>query len=72
VPVGSRQACELLAQEADAIVCCRTPISFRAVGAWYGDFSEVGDDEVAALLGAPSSAAAMASSPRGGAPRHCA
>lgn len=50
VPVGARESCDLLAQEADAVVCVRKPEPFYAVGAWYADFPQTGDDEVRALL----------------------
>jgi predicted phosphoribosyltransferase len=61
-PVGSPDACDRLAGEADAVVCLRRPRVFRAVGAWYDDFSEVGDAEVAALLAAHPSRLAPAGS----------
>jgi putative phosphoribosyl transferase len=50
VPVGSREACALVADEADALVCPLVPDPFRAVGAWYEDFGEVGDDDVRRAL----------------------
>jgi predicted phosphoribosyltransferase len=37
------------------------PRSFRAVGSWYADFSQVTDDDVTALLGDPSNRRAVAS-----------
>src|SRR5215469_8942468 len=49
VPVATREACAELGAEAD-IICALTPEPFYAVGAWYGDFSQVSDDEVRALL----------------------
>lgn len=49
-PVGSREACALLSEEADEVVCPSTPWNFRAVGQWYVDFSQTTDDEVVALL----------------------
>jgi putative phosphoribosyl transferase len=52
VPVGSADAVGLLAGEADDVVCPHVPRDFRGVGLWYEDFSEVGDDEVLALLAA--------------------
>jgi predicted phosphoribosyltransferase len=54
-PVGSETACAVLAGEADAVICVRSPARFRAVGAWYADFSEVDDAAVAALLDHPPS-----------------
>ena len=50
VPVGSRQTCEELKNEADEILCAETPEPFGAVGAWYEDFSQLTDDEVRRLL----------------------
>jgi predicted phosphoribosyltransferase len=35
---------------ADEVVCALTPEPFHAVGAWYQDFSQTRDEEVAALL----------------------
>jgi predicted phosphoribosyltransferase len=68
-PIGSPEACDRVAGLADDVVCLRRPRAFRAVGAWYGDFSEVGDDTVAALLAAhASSGPAATSSPSRGAP----
>lgn len=50
VPVGSREAYEMLATEADQVVILQTPPDFMAVGAYYDDFHEVSDDEVTAAL----------------------
>ncbi len=50
VPVASREVCELLRDVADEVVCALTPEPFYAVGQWYGDFAQVSDDEVRALL----------------------
>lgn len=50
VPVGARQTCEELREAADDVVCLITPEPFRAVGLWYGDFSETTDAEVRQLL----------------------
>ena len=50
VPVGAVDSCELLRGEADEVVCASTPEPFRAVGAWYRDFGQTGDDEVRELL----------------------
>lgn len=49
-PVGSNDACERLRQEADDVVCLAIPAFFYAVGEWYRDFRQVGDDEVRNLL----------------------
>ena len=50
VPVGSVETCVRLADEADEMICLRTPTSFHAVGQWYDDFTQVTDDEIRALL----------------------
>jgi putative phosphoribosyl transferase len=50
VPVGSRQAVEMLTHEVDEIVCPMVPRMFRAVGLWYRTFDQTSDDEVVALL----------------------
>jgi len=50
VPVGSAQTCEEFAMEADEVVCARTPDPFYAVGLWYGDFSQLNDEEVRDML----------------------
>ncbi|VWX63471.1 Predicted phosphoribosyltransferase [Burkholderiales bacterium 8X] len=57
VPVGSAQACaDLMSvripveQRADEVVCANTPSPFGAVGAWYQDFEQVGDEEVIRIL----------------------
>jgi putative phosphoribosyl transferase len=49
VPVAPPETCARLGREADAVICAHTPDLFRAVGAWYDDFSQVSDDEVRAL-----------------------
>ncbi|MFC4149283.1 phosphoribosyltransferase [Micromonospora mangrovi] len=50
VPVGSEQAYDLLAPEADQVVAVQLPPEFGAVGAYYDDFHEVSDDEVTEAL----------------------
>ncbi|MEV8529118.1 phosphoribosyltransferase family protein [Streptomyces sp. NPDC052000] len=50
VPVAAPQALEQLRREVDKVVCLSVPRHFSAVGQWYEDFSQVGDEEVAALL----------------------
>jgi putative phosphoribosyl transferase len=50
VPVGSAQAGEMLATEADDVVCLHVPDELLGVSRWYQDFSAVGDEEVLALL----------------------
>jgi predicted phosphoribosyltransferase len=63
-PVGSDEACALVGAEADALVCPLVPPRFAAVGHWYADFGEVGDDDVRRAL------AAAAQAVPGAAPRH--
>lgn len=50
VPVGAPDVCSAMARLADEVVCLITPRSFRAVGQWYDDFSEVSDDDVRSIL----------------------
>jgi len=51
VPVGAAAAVESLRRDADEVTCLHAASAFCAVGAWYGNFSQVTDAEVAALLG---------------------
>jgi len=50
VPVGPPDTIARLENEADVVVCPTQPPSFAAVGAWYDNFDQVGDDQVLALL----------------------
>jgi predicted phosphoribosyltransferase/dienelactone hydrolase len=50
VPVGSRDACAVLRQEADEMVCLYEPAPFWAVGLYYENFEPTLDDEVAEIL----------------------
>lgn len=50
VPVGPRSVCQLLAEEADDVVCATMPEDFGAVGQVFADFTQVSDDEVRELL----------------------
>jgi predicted phosphoribosyltransferase len=50
VPVGSEEACAVLQEEADEVVCLATPEPFYAVGQFYRDFGQVEDEEVQRLL----------------------
>jgi putative phosphoribosyl transferase len=49
-PVGSKQACAVIARRADACLCAETPDPFLALEYWYEDFEPTGDGEVIALL----------------------
>lgn len=51
VPVGPVDTTSALARIADIFVCLQRPRWFRAVGEWYDDFGQVGEDEVVELLG---------------------
>ncbi|MFI1827543.1 phosphoribosyltransferase family protein [Streptomyces sp. NPDC020412] len=52
VPVAPPGWTELLADEADELVCPDTPADFSAVGQFYVDFAQTEDDEVVAILSA--------------------
>lgn len=60
VPVGAASTCAEFQEIADECVCAIAPDDFRAVGFWYDDFTQTGDEEVCELLtraaagGAPS------------------
>lgn len=49
-PVAAVETIRALRDEADAVLCVRTPLNFSAVGAWYEDFQPVSDREVRQLL----------------------
>lgn len=50
VPVGAPDTCAALREEADQVVCLRTPPHFQAVGLWYARFDQTTDLEVRSLL----------------------
>lgn len=50
VPVAPREAIDMLRTECDEIVCLATPDPFYAVGGWYANFDQTGDEEVKTLL----------------------
>jgi predicted phosphoribosyltransferase len=50
VPVGAPDTCAEFQDEADEVVCARSPEPFFAVGLWYADFSQTTDEEVHDLL----------------------
>lgn len=54
VPVAPPSARRQLAALADEVVCVTVPASFMAVGEYYRDFSQTGDDEVRTLLATPT------------------
>ena len=52
VPISAPETCAALAAIVDDIVCAATPEPFHAVGLWYDDFEQTGDQEVQELLDA--------------------
>ncbi|KFG71916.1 phosphoribosyltransferase [Streptomyces mutabilis] len=52
VPVSAPETAVGMRAEADEVVCLRQPPDFGAVGLWYDDFDQVGDDEVIRVLDA--------------------
>ena len=50
VPVAPRESLAWLRGLADDVVCLRRPDPFFAIGEWYEDFRQIGDEEVKALL----------------------
>lgn len=50
VPVCPPDSLRRLRVEADEVVCLCTPRPFFGVGQWYGDFSQVSDEEVVTIL----------------------
>lgn len=49
-PVAAAETVHGLEDEADEVLCLKTPTAFFAVGAWYDDFAPVSDAEVKRLL----------------------
>jgi putative phosphoribosyl transferase len=50
VPVAAPRTCASLQRVVDAVVCAYTPEPFHAVGLYYQNFEQTGDDEVRAFL----------------------
>jgi len=50
VPVAAPEAASKLQAEVDEVICAEIPQAFSSVGSWYGDFSEVTDEEVREFL----------------------
>jgi predicted phosphoribosyltransferase len=63
VPLAPPETVEELRSEVDEVVCLATPSPFGAIGAFYGDFRQVSDDEVRKLL--EQAAKVRAASPHG-------
>jgi putative phosphoribosyl transferase len=57
VPVGPPSVCQLLAREADDVVCATMPNDFEAVGQVFADFHQVSDKEVRELLNTATTSA---------------
>ncbi|MFN8487390.1 MAG: phosphoribosyltransferase [Caldilineaceae bacterium] len=66
VGVAPVEICELLANEADELVCVLTPEPFWSVGAWFEDFTETSDEEVRRLLAQAAKNLAAFHQPSGG------
>jgi putative phosphoribosyl transferase len=49
-PIAPASTCRHLRREVDGLICLDTPESFRAIGEFYEDFSQVSDEEVTTLL----------------------
>jgi putative phosphoribosyl transferase len=50
VPVGAPSSLHALREEAEEIVCVRTPPEMWAIGLWYEDFEPTREEQVSALL----------------------
>lgn len=50
VPVAAAEACEVFGHRVDQMICLETPEPFFSVGLWYGDFTQLRDEEVHDLL----------------------
>lgn len=50
VPVAAPRTCASLARDVDRVVCAFTPEPFHAVGLYYENFDQIGDEEVRRLL----------------------
>jgi putative phosphoribosyl transferase len=56
VPVAAPASLERVRSYADEVVCLEAPEDFFAVGQFYGEFQQVADEEVVALLAAEAGA----------------
>jgi putative phosphoribosyl transferase len=50
VPVAASDVCVDFNELADEVICVETPARFGGVGAWYGDFPQVTDEQVRQIL----------------------
>ena len=64
VPVAPPAADTALRGDADEVICLETPARFLAIGEWYADFEQTGDEEVVALLRAARGAPEAPARPR--------
>jgi putative phosphoribosyl transferase len=64
-PVAAPETLAALAAEADEAVCVLAPARLAAIGDYYADFHQLGDDEVIALLAAAQPAATQPAPARG-------
>jgi putative phosphoribosyl transferase len=60
VPVAPAETAEKMKSFVDELICLHTPEDFMGVGWYYGDFSEVSDEEVISLLREANSFGAVA------------
>ncbi|MBI3965246.1 MAG: phosphoribosyltransferase [Chloroflexi bacterium] len=63
VPVGSPEACAMLSDEADEVVCPHQPPTFWAVGLYYEHFEPTSDVEVMEILQSRSKTSSPAITP---------
>ncbi|MEU6576789.1 phosphoribosyltransferase family protein [Streptomyces sp. NPDC046805] len=63
VPVGPERTLPHLREVADEVVCLHSPHYLGSVGAWYRDFEQTDDEEVAELLGSSMHATAVEQPP---------
>jgi predicted phosphoribosyltransferase len=52
VPVAPAETVQRLREEADNLICLRSPSPFLGVGRWYADFAPTSDEDVIAALDA--------------------
>ena len=63
VPVAPPSVRVALVPAADEVICVETPRHFLAIGEWYQDFAQTGDQEVVALLRAADGGGPAAATP---------
>ena len=65
-PVASVEAVATLGKEADEVICLQRPAFFMSISEWYGEFAQLQDAEVCAVLDAARVArSSHASTPEG-------